>query len=124
MDNSITCPRCGLTSWHPDDVKHRYCGNCNMFHEDMKIAETLESMGAKIGTLPPAMAADHKSMTVALVKLNMDQKDKELVNICWLPEFFVVEMPDALRKAIVERLRHDAERLENGDLEQRMRMFI
>lgn len=26
---SITCPRCGLTSYHPDDVREGYCGNCH-----------------------------------------------------------------------------------------------
>jgi len=26
---SITCPRCGLTSYHPDDVRQGYCGNCH-----------------------------------------------------------------------------------------------
>lgn len=25
---SITCPRCGLTSHHPMDIKYGYCGNC------------------------------------------------------------------------------------------------
>lgn len=26
---SITCPRCGLTSWHPVDVREGFCGNCH-----------------------------------------------------------------------------------------------
>lgn len=30
---SITCHRCGLTSHHPKDVEHRYCGRCHIFHE-------------------------------------------------------------------------------------------
>jgi hypothetical protein len=29
---SITCLRCGLTSWHPEDVRQVYCGNCHRFH--------------------------------------------------------------------------------------------
>jgi len=35
MDNpsSITCPLCGMTSYHPKDVEHRYCGNCYQFHD-------------------------------------------------------------------------------------------
>lgn len=32
---SITCPRCGKTSYHPKDVSEKYCGNCHEFHEDM-----------------------------------------------------------------------------------------
>lgn len=26
---SITCPKCGRTSWHPDDVRMGYCGACH-----------------------------------------------------------------------------------------------
>jgi len=28
---SITCPRCGKTSHHPDDVREGYCGACHDF---------------------------------------------------------------------------------------------
>ena len=24
-----------MTSFHPKDIQHRYCGNCHMFHEEM-----------------------------------------------------------------------------------------
>ena len=30
---AIKCMTCGMTSYHPKDVEHRYCGNCNKFHE-------------------------------------------------------------------------------------------
>jgi len=30
---AITCARCGLTSWNPNDVRHRFCGKCSVFHE-------------------------------------------------------------------------------------------
>jgi hypothetical protein len=26
---SVRCPRCGLTSHHPDDVRQGYCGHCH-----------------------------------------------------------------------------------------------
>jgi hypothetical protein len=29
---AITCLRCGLTSWHPEDVRQLFCGNCHIFH--------------------------------------------------------------------------------------------
>lgn len=32
---SITCLRCERTSHNPNDVEHRYCGFCNMFHDDI-----------------------------------------------------------------------------------------
>jgi len=31
---SITCLRCGLSSFHPTDVAEKYCGRCHVFHED------------------------------------------------------------------------------------------
>jgi hypothetical protein len=31
----ITCPQCGRTSHHPDDVRERYCSNCHQYHSDM-----------------------------------------------------------------------------------------
>jgi hypothetical protein len=32
--SSIRCHRCGRTSYHREDVAHRYCGFCKRFHED------------------------------------------------------------------------------------------
>lgn len=29
---SITCLKCGRESFHPEDVRHRFCGCCNVFH--------------------------------------------------------------------------------------------
>lgn len=29
---SIKCLRCGLTSYHADDVRERYCGHCRLYH--------------------------------------------------------------------------------------------
>jgi hypothetical protein len=31
---SITCPHCHLTSYHPSDIRERYCGYCHRFHDD------------------------------------------------------------------------------------------
>ena len=28
---SITCPVCGMTSYHPVDIAEGYCGNCHDF---------------------------------------------------------------------------------------------
>jgi hypothetical protein len=28
---SFTCPECGATSWHPQDVQYGYCGRCHAF---------------------------------------------------------------------------------------------
>ena len=32
-DSSITCFRCGMTSYNANDVQKRYCGHCHVFHE-------------------------------------------------------------------------------------------
>ena len=31
LGTSIICLYCGWESYHPEDVKHRYCGHCNVF---------------------------------------------------------------------------------------------
>jgi ribosomal protein L37E len=28
---SITCPRCGRTSYHPEDIRWGYCGSCHSY---------------------------------------------------------------------------------------------
>ena len=32
---SITCPRCGATSYNRHDIEQEYCGSCHLFHEQM-----------------------------------------------------------------------------------------
>ena len=32
----ITCPRCHMTSYNPNDIEARYCGNCHAFHEHLQ----------------------------------------------------------------------------------------
>lgn len=34
----ITCPCCLLTSHHPDDAKHGYCGRCHWWTSDPELA--------------------------------------------------------------------------------------
>lgn len=31
---SITCDRCGMTSYNQNDIDARYCGRCKIFHDD------------------------------------------------------------------------------------------
>lgn len=33
--SSITCPKCGMTSFNTNDVREQYCGNCHQFHSTM-----------------------------------------------------------------------------------------
>lgn len=32
---TITCKRCGKTSYNPEDVRLRFCGWCRVFHDDI-----------------------------------------------------------------------------------------
>ena len=34
---SITCPKCGMTSHNPNDIKEQYCGNCRQYHMMMEL---------------------------------------------------------------------------------------
>ena len=37
---AIQCLQCGMMSFHPDDIRERYCGNCHQFHEPIPSTET------------------------------------------------------------------------------------
>jgi len=39
MQPSITCPKCGMISQNPNDVEHRYCGNCHAFHATLSLPD-------------------------------------------------------------------------------------
>lgn len=45
---SFTCPRCGLTSYHPKDIDERYCGRCHAF------IATCSCIGAHAASCPVA----------------------------------------------------------------------
>jgi len=36
-EESYTCPKCGMTSYHPDDVKHEYCANCHKTKRELEM---------------------------------------------------------------------------------------
>lgn len=33
----ICCHTCGFVSYHPEDVRQRYCGHCHVFHEERRL---------------------------------------------------------------------------------------
>jgi hypothetical protein len=39
----FTCPQCGGTSYHPDDLAHGYCGRCHAFTGDRAINSSIRS---------------------------------------------------------------------------------
>lgn len=36
---SITCPKCGWTSYNLNDVQNKYCGHCHEFWDEKKTKE-------------------------------------------------------------------------------------
>jgi hypothetical protein len=34
---SFTCPRCGATSYNPNDIAEQYCGRCHVFTGDQDV---------------------------------------------------------------------------------------
>jgi hypothetical protein len=49
----ITCLDCGLTSWHSEDVRKRYCHFCREFHDDKeKKARPRERSGESLAQDP------------------------------------------------------------------------
>lgn len=45
---SITCPECGMTSYHPKDVEYEYCANCNQFHDIMARERRLQQLAEEV----------------------------------------------------------------------------
>lgn len=44
---SFTCPRCGRTSYHPQDAKWGYCGNCHSYTgDDLVTAHPVDEIAA------------------------------------------------------------------------------
>jgi hypothetical protein len=39
---AYTCPECGLVSYHPKDVEHKYCVRCHQFESDRARIKLLE----------------------------------------------------------------------------------
>jgi hypothetical protein len=41
---SITCPKCSMTSYHPEDEAQGYCGNCHEFTSPSPYDRALQKM--------------------------------------------------------------------------------
>lgn len=47
---SITCPVCAMTSYHPEDIRQGYCGNCHWWTSDPRLGA--HDVLVEIGLLP------------------------------------------------------------------------
>lgn len=55
---SITCPRCGSVSYHPEDIRQGYCGRCHWWTSDKQLGEPwVIAMAEREGTLLPVERA-------------------------------------------------------------------
>ena len=55
---NITCHTCRMTSYNPNDVKHKFCGNCRVFLGDLEIRFDLHRDGVLDFLDPPEMLGD------------------------------------------------------------------
>jgi len=65
---AITCHRCTMTSYHPLDIFHRYCGQCRMFHqphigEDVSSADSLLHEVARLQADAAAALSDRAAIS-------------------------------------------------------------
>jgi len=35
-ERSYTCPACGMVSYHPEDIRNEYCGNCHKTRQEVE----------------------------------------------------------------------------------------
>ncbi len=43
---AIKCLVCNMTSYHPVDVRERFCGNCHEFHDQRALRRRMVKIGA------------------------------------------------------------------------------
>ncbi len=54
--DAIKCLICGMVSYNPNDVEHRYCGNCHRFHlGPPSYSEALKQAKETLATIFPFM---------------------------------------------------------------------
>jgi hypothetical protein len=72
---SITCLCCGLTSFHPEDVRQLYCGNCHEFHKEREKEFEYKLPDENRSALRDALnhlVDSHDKSVIDVVLLNID----------------------------------------------------
>jgi hypothetical protein len=99
----IVCPKCGMVSHNPNDVRERYCGNCHSFHDQMAIyawvgVDELGSgrVGLKQGVVPagtiPLVAMSYHLDKLARLKPQMEAQARASGMKIRLCKFVMVEI--------------------------------
>ena len=89
MQPYIVCPKCGMISHSPNDVRERYCGNCHAFHADRLSAGAITVNRIADGAVSqPAIAAgavhENRLADGAVTPANCPKCGAELLNITCL----------------------------------------
>jgi len=79
---SYTCPNCGMTSYHPDDVKNEYCGNCHKTKRELEM-ETIEHKRVP-GTCCPEPGCD-TTPCLGCEYISKCRDDPQKIDYCPLP---------------------------------------
>lgn len=66
---SITCPKCGRTSYHPEDIRQRFCGVCG-FHESL--FDAIDRLGKMSSQSDPKPIERPKMLERPVRKLDPD----------------------------------------------------
>jgi len=79
---SIRCPRCGRVSYHPEDVRQRYCGACHAFHADMSRRPAWQYLEAENEALKVRVALLSTLATRALAEgWTLPEYERELARL-------------------------------------------
>lgn len=75
---SITCPRCGRTSYHPEDIRQGYCGACHWWTSD-------EQLGPLYDRVHPPEDEAREEIATALAdpSLRTSNADEMAANLIW-----------------------------------------
>ena len=74
MADSFTCPRCGRTSHHPDDVREGYCGACRDWTRGEITGPLADVVAAAMGVV---MTVDPAAPAVRLLEHALQQLPDE-----------------------------------------------
>lgn len=69
--DTITCRLCSMTSYHPEDIRQRYCGHCHVFHGVLAHALRHESDTWIKRDLMPSLPADSQKGLAKLLGLSL-----------------------------------------------------
>jgi len=121
---SITCPRCGRVSSHPEDVRQRYCGACHVWHVDVADAPAVQDA---VDALVEAALPDPAAMTRAEALEEFERRYRVRVVLevehagrsAWIRGATMApaleELGDAVRPLVGHMLLRVLERLEHND---------